>query len=369
LLVVLFGESHLASNHLPAQLRLRRPQDRLLTVLQNIDQLYWRAAGERRERVEAVRVREDVMCVFNSTPLEKYDSYRLCIERWQHDTPHQPDPAPAFYNLVDGLLHFLNIDKYSATNGTQPRFLVDRMPEICFRPSGQKIRRMLQRKAVPEGEASAIVRALKEHGCCFVPALRAVLIDNFQLAHGAEAAARCVHHICRHEPDAAALSSSEDSFYRAVLESALGDFGARALCPARRPVRESDLSGQYALSRRSAEELRAGPYRSFIHLLDLLTLHRHYEANLRRYRERPAQLAGLLSLGPDHFLYATQWLGHLLGNQLYDAYLTGRVAKRFLRALFCRSLDKPGAARTTYFALQRKLRRGRPARLPLAKAA
>lgn len=81
--VALFGESHLAPNHLPDVLRRRRPHDRIVTVLQNIDPLYWSASRESCDRLEGVSVAEDVVCVFNSTPLQKYESYRFCIERWQ----------------------------------------------------------------------------------------------------------------------------------------------------------------------------------------------------------------------------------------------------------------------------------------------
>ena len=55
-IVVLFGESHLAPGHLPSVLREQMPEERLLTVLQNVDPLYWHAAGEQHERVEAVHV-------------------------------------------------------------------------------------------------------------------------------------------------------------------------------------------------------------------------------------------------------------------------------------------------------------------------
>src|SRR5438270_8550023 len=78
---VLFGESHLAPGHLPHELREQMPNAKLLTVLQNIDALYWRAAGEQADKVEAVRVNDDVLCVFNSTPLEKYESYRLFLDQ------------------------------------------------------------------------------------------------------------------------------------------------------------------------------------------------------------------------------------------------------------------------------------------------
>ena len=145
IVAVLFGESHLAPNHIPELLRVALPDAGVLTLLQNIDHLYWRAAGERREHVEAVRVERDVLCVFNATPLEKYESYRQCIERWREEHA-APDLAPTFHNLVDALARFLNIDKYSATNGTRPRYLVDRLPEVYSRPSSATMRKLLARK-------------------------------------------------------------------------------------------------------------------------------------------------------------------------------------------------------------------------------
>src|SRR5271154_5615419 len=55
---VLFGESHLAPGHLPRALQRQMPGEKNLTVLQNIDALYWRAAGERIDKVEGVRVND-----------------------------------------------------------------------------------------------------------------------------------------------------------------------------------------------------------------------------------------------------------------------------------------------------------------------
>src|SRR5262252_3265517 len=127
---VLFGESHLAPGHLPHELRGQMPEAKILTVLQNIDALYWRAAGERVDKVEAVRVTDDVVCCFTATPLEKYESYRLFLDRWSR-SDDAPDFAPTIYNLVDSLASFLEINRYSPYNGTQPKFLVDMLPEVC----------------------------------------------------------------------------------------------------------------------------------------------------------------------------------------------------------------------------------------------
>src|SRR6202007_1869531 len=46
----LFGESHLAPGHLPRAIEKEMPGTRVLTVLQNIDALYWRAAGEPADK-------------------------------------------------------------------------------------------------------------------------------------------------------------------------------------------------------------------------------------------------------------------------------------------------------------------------------
>lgn len=360
-ILVLFGESHLAPDHLPARLRQRMPRERMLTVLQNVDPLYWRAAGERRERVDAVRVTADVVCVFNATPLEKYESYRLCIERWQQDSPQPPDLAPAFYHLVDGLLRFLNVDKDAPSTGARPRFHLDLLPEVHVRPGAARVRRMLRRKSVGESEASGILHQLAEQGCCYVPALGAVLIENFQFNHAAEAAARSVHHICagslladNASMDPAAVEADpEVRFYAALLHFALADFGARTLCPARPAVRASDLRVLYKQPE-LLRMLQLGSLRSFTRLVDLLL---YLESDTGLSLRPPAEpLAELARLGPGPSLYAARVLGQRLGSRLYDAYLAGQITKRPLRALFFRSLAPPGTARRLYFSLERRLR-------------
>jgi hypothetical protein len=365
--LVLFGESHLAPTHLPQLLRTLRPQDRLLTVLQNIDSLYWRAAGERAEWVDAVKVSSDVICVFNSTPLEKYESYRLCLERWRQEHTDPPDLAPAFYNLVDALLRFLNLGKYSPSTGTQPA--VEQLPEICFRPTGDRVRSLLLRCGSDEDEIKWVGMRLEKRGCCFVPQCRTLLMRDLELVSGAEEAARFLHHACRNSGDRCAdesqagsggkkrlPSSPEDTFYTRVLEHALAYFGSRALYPARPAVREASLHGLYSLSHRAIQELGLGSSRDFLRTVDFLVLHKNYEANLHQYRERPSLLEQGLRCRGGMFHYATLQLGYLLGSELYDAYVSGRISKRLLRSLFFRSLDKPGTARTIYFVTQRKLR-------------
>ena len=89
IIVLVFGEAHMAPRHLPGKVKCCLPRERVLTVLQNVDDLYWQAGGERSGRA-AVRVNHEAVCVFNASPLEKYQSYRDYIERWQEG---QPQPS------------------------------------------------------------------------------------------------------------------------------------------------------------------------------------------------------------------------------------------------------------------------------------
>ena len=150
-IITLIGESHLAPSHLPALVREQLKSENVLTILQNVDALYW-PASEEPQPARAVSINNDTVCVFNSTPIEKYESYRLCLDRWSKEDPAE-DCAPAIYSLIDELLRFLDINRHSPTNGTQPRFLIDLLPEVC-RLSIQQLRKLLSREGFPAKETS-----------------------------------------------------------------------------------------------------------------------------------------------------------------------------------------------------------------------
>jgi hypothetical protein len=368
-IVVLIGESHLAPNHLPAELAQALPGERALTVLQNVDPLYWSAAGEPCDRVEAVRISPKALCVFNATPLEKYESYRLCIERWLNPGAQNeaPDFAPSVYNLVAALARALRIDQYSPHNSTQPKFLVDSLPEVYSGVTADHVKRLLAR--VSRASAAEATHRMCESGACYVPERNALLIHRWDLASCAEQVTRFVHAACRgglwRNPDPLEAETIEtddselagDRFYAAVMEHALADFGARLLNPARPAVREADLFALYAASREELEPQIGFSYRDYMQMIDFVVFHKDYEINTRRYFAVPAVISTGRRYAGDKLAFVTRKLGALLGSQLYDAYLAGDLNKRFLRSLFFRKLEKPGVATAAYFIAARRARR------------
>ncbi|HET6176161.1 MAG TPA: ChaN family lipoprotein [Candidatus Sulfotelmatobacter sp.] len=325
---VLFGESHLAPGHLPRALRQDMPGVRVLTVLQNVDALYWRAAGERADRVQAVRVNDDVLCVFNATPLEKYESYRLFLDQWSR-CDERPDFAPTIYNLIDSLASFLEINRYSPHNGTQPKFLVDMLPEVYGGSSDAMLRRLLSRNGIEEQNRESMLASVEERGSAYLPQVNAFYVREFQMMHAAEDATRFLHQACQglprrlkgfdtNEGDAPDRKTAIDEFYTRVIEHAVAYFGSRVLYPSR-PAPEADDS---QLSRAACEKAAQAAGRADENKLETS---------------------------------AREW-GYRIGSQIYDAYLAGKVAPGGLRRLFLAHLDEPGLARKVCAAVIAKLR-------------
>lgn len=358
-IVIVFGESHLAPNHLPQLVKEKLSGERIVTVLQNVDALYWIAAGELCDQVEAVQVNDDVICVFNSTPLEKYESYRLCLDRWSREGLGSPDLTPTIYNLIDGLLRFLGIHLYSPHNTTQPKFLVDSLPEVCSRSSDTRLRRLLASKSVGEEERKRLRQRVEQCGSVYLPHANTIYIREFHMMHAAEDASRFLHHACRGLPlrgPATEFASGEDAFYARTLEYALAYFGSRVLYPARPAAREAELYELYDQTREDVEHASNFSFPEFIEMVDFLALHRGYELNPNRYPEPPAPIQAGVQYKAEKLDYCARQLGYMLGTDLYDAYLEGEAKPRLLKKLFLIHLEEPGIAAATYFAVVKKVR-------------
>jgi hypothetical protein len=307
-LLVLFGESHLAPGHLPSMLSDILPRERVFTILQNVDPLYWRAAGEQ-QRVEAVQLKPNVVCVFNSTPLEKYESYRLHLSRWSRGYDAEgPDLVPTIYNLIDTLIRFLDINRYSSRNGTQPKFLVDLMPEIYSRNSEAHVSQLLARRGIKKVEIEYTLRRVEERGCAYLPPLNAFYVQNFQMMYAAEEAARFLHHACRGLPEMQPQPKLKRSelFHVRALESALAYFGSRVLCPSREAVPDNTSS-----------QIASAP----------------------------------LAARADNFQSGAEFVGYMLGNHIYDRYLQNRISRSAVRRIFLTHLDQGGKAKEMFSQL------------------
>jgi heme-binding uptake protein ChaN (Tiki superfamily) len=221
-ILVLFGESHMAPEHLPRLIKEASPADSALIILQNVDALYWQAIGEN---APAVSTGPDSVCVFNSSPLEKYESYRLCLERWNSDD--QTDFAPAIYNVIFSLARTLGFRLDSPHNGTQPKYLADSLPEIVNVCE-------LENKPCDSGTLPReVLEQIEESGCCYVADTNQIFVREFNMQNVAAESARFLRRVCR------GMNRDDSS----PIDAALAHFGARLLSPGT-PALEQELDSQ-----------------------------------------------------------------------------------------------------------------------------
>jgi len=321
-----------------------------------VDEIYWKAAGELTENVNAVEIADDVVCVFNSTPLEKYESYRIYIGKWRTQ-PSEPDLAPTFYNLVDTFLRSMGLEQYSPAAGSHASALAEDYPEVCAARGRREFEKLLVRKTIPAAERRPVLDQLRHRGCVYSSKHHLFLVKRFQIAQAAEEAVRFVQSECRGAACARGPwkgSSHQDQFYFDVMDCAFITFGARVLLPRYPAISATDFHSPAALTQANdrrapfSEKERRG-------MIEFLVLHKESEGRARLRADLPRVIAtGIASAGQKRE-FLVRNLGSMLGAEMHEAYVAGLLSKSYLRSLFFRKIHLPGMAKRTYFELARRV--------------
>ncbi len=224
------------------------------------------------------------------------------------------------------------------------------------------MRRLLSRKGFSAERRGSLLRQVRERGSVYLTPINAVYVRQFRMTSAAEDATRFLHQACRGLPNlsngktletrvggGAKPLDRDDAFYATVVEHALAFFGSRILYPARPALRDTDLAELFDVTREDLEHQASLPFADAVDALNFLIQHR--AADLR-CTQVPA-------CNGRKYEYIAEQLGYLTGNDLYDAYLEGRLNPTALRKLFLAHVELPGVARESYAQLRARLRPGR----------
>src|SRR5208337_4039390 len=155
----------------------------------------------------------------------------------------------------------------------------------------------------------------------------------------------------------------DDAFYTAVFEHALAFFGSRILHPARPALRDIDIAELFDITREDLEHQTSLPFVDAVEALDFLTQHRkqgfHESHRSQRQSSSVESLARAPAFAGRKYEYVAEQLGYLIGTDLYDAYIEGRLTTASLRKLFLTHIEQPGVACEAYVQLRTRLRSGR----------
>lgn len=339
--VVFFGESHLAADHLPG--KTREAVERLsggaqfseVVIAQNVDELYWRHAETSSARPAAVRVAAGKYCVFTATPLEKYQSYARVVEQWQdhckvaasRGNEAEVDEAviaAECLRLLDALLEALQL-KPPRTRLRRARRLADSPPEIYCARSFSGFAALLKRAGASAREIKTLRSRAQSIGCAYASRINALFVSSFDLVGVSEELARYVAAALRGQ-----LWSASDGItprhYNAA-DSRAADNNERRCGPRARAATAATMldealiffASKLLVPQRSAPPaLRSAVTRNAARLQSLPAAQRREAA--ARYR------------------------GRVRGEALYRALLAGLIAPTEIHQLLTANLAQPGDA-------------------------
>lgn len=290
-LVVIFGESHLATNHLPDRVRtiLERkgiPASEVL-ILQNIDTVYWNVQESGFHEARAVCLGDSAYCVFNANPIEKYESFRQYLNKCIEEDS-TGDWTLLTQTLMEVMMDFLAM-----------------------------------KKPLPEFES--------------------FLFDRFQLAPAAEEFARFIHQACRGELNKPVERAAKDEFFVKVIESGLGYFCSKLL--------DSSRDGIESLAERVLSQL--GRNDQLTRAIELLVDpgrkpgSQHFRALRLAIEHKTGKQKTMRML--------SQLLGYALGRRLYHGYLQSRISRKEIQAIFNDPLNAPHRPLECYRELTQRL--------------
>lgn len=365
--VVIVGESHLATAHLPAEVKsalARRNQERRsVRVLQNLEDVYWGLVERGKEHTDTALVGRNVFCVFNCSPMEKYESYRQTLERWEKDR-HEDDEldlTPTIYNMIDTILKFLGVNKFRKTvrrDGEGWSYLVDAYPEVYSSVDVRDLRDLLHGQRFSPSEIREVSAQVQRNGSCYIAGVNAIYIGTFSLVHGGEEAAHFVNHALKGDllSKSSPPRSRPELFYGAVIEEALGFFGSKLIDPSRNHFFETEFYRYYRKSPDVIEKETGYKYEEFNEIIGFILLHKKFERSYRSYDEIPKDLLkGIGTKDRKRFSVLTHELGYFLGQQIYDGFRSGMIQRAEIADLFGRSLEGSSEALELYLDLSERL--------------
>lgn len=336
-MIVLYGELHVGTQHLPKQLRIvsRSFLKRALkwvTIHQNEDRLFWRLARRDQElHTEVIRIKPRVYCVFSSTPWAKLQS----LVSWAEGLPQdawevEPDYLSIIRTYCDTLSEFLGVpppsyEGVSACTMNQLGFLDHLQSLDSFSAEERRLIRF----------------HIQTNQRIYIPRVGVAYLGSPSPNGAAELAA--IHLLRTKTRFQGIFQRKRDEFYRLILENAFGFFGSLVI----NPRRKCDLPKDHLKRLESLEKNERPAFR--------------YEEEARkialgilRNRAYPGlEIETVLKtrkLAPA-VMMAARYVGKVIGKNLHRAILEDQIPLHQVQKIFLKSSSVEGRSENHYQSL------------------
>ncbi|MEW6026084.1 MAG: ChaN family lipoprotein [Planctomycetota bacterium] len=348
IIIALFGDLHISEKHLPLEVDkiLPAPAKKLI-ICQNSERIYWQLAQAGEEqRIDVVKIKDNVYCVINTTPLTMFQS---CVHWYNQERQIKTHPAHKDWSESDLSTSF--IDEVAQLIRTICEFLEMEVPKtdsltVCT-AQDMELLRHIKKETLSAEEARHLETDLLKTESYFIEDADTICLTNLSLNHASEQASHFIHHKYIEDKTLYATRSTsakggsasggQDEFYYAVLREAMGFLGSKVINHKRMCYKELDFSDfltQYKGKRLSTKHLKE------VYQISLFVAeHKRREKEFGETSKWPTYKK-VSYLSTDEFISISHALGYMLGDKLYDGVMQGIIKRSEIRSLFQNPLKR-----------------------------
>jgi hypothetical protein len=355
LIFVIFGDMHVASIHLPREVKLqlekRNVRRKDLIIFQNIDEIYFRLVKEDMEnKVDVVMLNKKTYCIMNTTPYIKYQSRIHWCENMDYyvckfydigiDKSSSGDDV-IFEDDVDELMNI--ITKYFFLSK-------DNLPDFEVYSYDSKI--LFDRIRENDIDMKSFKVNIKLLDSFYINKPPIICLGRPNTNHMAEQATIFLYYINSlfDELNLAPI----DLFFARIIINALGFLGSKLINPKRKCSRLRDY--ELFLERYRHKRLQGklekqrlvsnGIFRHYEILLSEIDFDKWNYKKFTVQSEIDRTTNGLLSKA----------IGQILGENLFYAILQELTSRKEIRKLFFNDFEIPKTSFIKYIALEKSVK-------------
>ncbi|MCF6227258.1 MAG: ChaN family lipoprotein [Planctomycetes bacterium] len=352
LIAVVYGDLHLAGNHLPEKVdkELGRFGKSCTSVIiyQNSETMYWKLVDQELEQVrDIVKIRNRVYNLNNVPPLVKFQSFLTWQSQRAAKMPFELDDEEfelfgetsmleQVAKYVQTIADFLDIDAGSLNNF-----------ELFTAADLDLLDRMVEREVYTKSEMLALKDYIQMAQTAYFERSGVLYIQDYTPSNAAEGAARYLLAHIRPTRDEAV--ENIDEFYSRVMVEALAFFCSKIVNPSRRASDETnwlELVENFGRRRKMGELQRLD-----LHVARICLRHIEYETRVLASGKLSGVPRSLFELETDEHVYTTRSLGRRLGMRLFDAVRDEKLDRKVVRDSAFDKTREPDVSRRRYFEL------------------
>jgi hypothetical protein len=306
---------HVSKSKLPSLAKkILKAGSKQVTVFQNSERLYWRLVAQKKEeKVDVIQLRRDAYCVFNSPPWLKWQAYLDFLEK-KAGFEEQPDFADTIHKYCQSISGVLSLKE---------KFI----DFHAFKTGDTHFASSLARFDISFREQKYLQKLIQSGASFYVPGLHLFYFQSTAVNKVVSLVGQYIH--AKLNSNKKIMCSFPADFDEMIWRESIGFFFSKILNN-RRKIRLPEPTPSHKVVTVLAMEYRLKQQLALSLGQDLEVLKAHSNRKTK------------------HYLEASTLIGAILGQKIYDGFMSGRIEKDRLKSWLQHGFEKRNHFRRFY---------------------